>query len=60
MGKNGIFFGKKKDITWGEINMFLLEGLLNSVQEIWTSSGEEKAEKGQGGKESDWNCPLSV
>lgn len=40
----------------GRNNMFLLEDLLNSVQVIWTGSGEEKAKKGQGGRESDWNC----
>lgn len=46
MGKDGIFVGKKKGIAWEEINMFLLEDLLNLVQEIWTGSGEEKAKKG--------------
>lgn len=45
MGKDGIFVGKKKGIAWEEINMFLLEDLLNLVQEIWTGSGEEKAKK---------------
>lgn len=53
MGKDGIFVGKKKDIAWGEINMFFLEDLLNSVQEFWTGSEEENAKKGQGGRESD-------
>lgn len=60
MGKDGIFVGKEKGIAWGEVSMFLLEDLLNLVQDIWTGSGEEKAKKGQGGRESDWNCPLSV
>lgn len=60
MGKDGIFVGKKKGIAWEEINMFLLEDLLNLVQEIWTGSGEEKTKKGQGGRESGWSCPLSV
>lgn len=60
MGKDGIFVGKKKGIAWEEINMFLLEDLLNLVQEIWTGSGEEKAKKGHGGRESGWSCPLSV
>lgn len=60
MGKDRIFVGKKKGIAWREINMFLLEDLPNSVQEIWTGSGEEKAKQGQCGRESDWNCSLNV
>ena len=58
-GKGGIFIGKIRDIGWGEINMFILEDLHNSLHKK-PGLVQEKTKKGRGGRESDWNCPVGI